>query len=190
MGNNANDGMSPSTPVQTLAQAQTLERNNNPGVNSVTVNVMAGTYTLTNTLTFDNHDSGATWQAYNNGLAEISGGTPITGPWTLSGGIYQTNYSGSLFRQLYVNDARATRARSTESYVVEIGYNRINDINGAPVPVAIAVNTADVPNMSGLNTARRARDPLRSGWGRFQHCADCLHSAAGLDNFLGSPHGG
>ena len=37
---------------------------------------------------------------------------------------------------------------------------------------------------------QRARDPLRSGWGRFQHCADCLHSAAGLDNFLGSPHGG
>ena len=152
-GNNTNDGMSPSQPVQTLEQAQTLERSNSPSTNSVTVNVMAGTYTLTKTLIFDYRDSGATWQAYNNGPAEISGGTSLASSWTLSGGVYQASYSGNLFRQLYVNGARAMRARSAESYIVEIGYNRINDVNGVPVPVAIAVNTADVPNISGLNTA-------------------------------------
>ena len=150
-GTDLNNGLSPDAPVQTLACAQALERGYNPNVNSVTVNLMPGTYTLTSTLTFDYRDSGATWQAYNNGLAEISGGTSISSPWVLSGGVYQTNYSGNLFRQLYVSGERVVRARSTESYIVEIGYNR--SIGGVTVPVALAVNNADVPNMSGMNTA-------------------------------------
>jgi uncharacterized repeat protein (TIGR01451 family) len=150
-GDDLNNGQSISTPVKTLTRAQAMERENNHSGNSVTVNVMAGRYTLTDTLVFDYRDSGATWQAYNNGLAEISGGTSITGGWTFSGDVYQTSYSGNLFRQLYVNDARATRARSAESHIVGIFYNQ--KIGSETYPMAIAVQTADVPAMSNLNTA-------------------------------------
>lgn len=144
----ANNGLNVNAPVRTLARAQSVARSYNGSGNVVTVNIMAGTYT--EQLTFDSNDSDTTWQAYNWGNVTISGGRSV-GPWVFVNGIYQTDFSGELFRQLYIDGVRATRARSRESYIVRISYDET--IGGEKVPFAIEVNNEDIPAMSGMNTS-------------------------------------
>lgn len=97
-----------SQPCLTIAHGQTVAR----ALNSVSVLLRDGTYTLSSGLSFTSADSGAVYQSYPGEHAIISGGTVVTG-WSLfSGGIFRANVGTSVdFRQLYVNGVHAQRAR-------------------------------------------------------------------------------
>ena len=83
--------------------------------------IRAGEYFLPSTLSFDQLDSGTNghniiYKAYPGEKPIISGGQKITGWTSVGGGIYKASVPSSLqFRQLYVNDTRATRARTPNS---------------------------------------------------------------------------
>jgi len=113
-------------PLLTIQQAQNRVRSNPlRGVYTITVNIRGGTYRLNNTLTFNQSDSGTSsgsviYRAAPGETPVISGGQQITG-WTLQNAglnIWQAQTTVNTFtmpRQLYVNGARRTRAR-TQTY--------------------------------------------------------------------------
>jgi hypothetical protein len=108
-------------PFATLQKARDAVRAINSSMTSdINVYIRGGRYPLWQTLTFDQGDSGTNgyrviYQAYPGEIPHISGGQKISG-WTSAGnGLYKTNVGGLRFRQLYVNDARATRARTPSS---------------------------------------------------------------------------
>lgn len=88
----------------------------------VNVYIREGVYTLSDTLVFDENDSGknghyVNYSAYNGENVTISGGTKIDGDsWEkYSDSIYMTKLDGTdSVRELYVNGRRMTRARSEE----------------------------------------------------------------------------
>lgn len=83
----------------------------------ITVGFLDGTYYLDNTLTFDSTDSGSEesptiYTSYPGANVIISGGEELNLSWAqYSGRIYKASTS-KYFRQLYVNGARAQKARS------------------------------------------------------------------------------
>lgn len=108
-------------PFATLQKARDAVRAINSSMTSdINVYIRGGRYPLSQTLTFDQGDSGTNgyrviYRAYPGEIPHISGGQKISG-WTSAGnGLYKTNVGGLRFRQLYVNDARATRARTPSS---------------------------------------------------------------------------
>ena len=108
-------------PFATLQKARDAVRAINSSMTSdINVYIRGGRYPLSQTLTFDQGDSGTNgyrviYQAYPGEIPHISGGQKISG-WTSAGnGLYKTNVGGLRFRQLYVSDARATRARTPSS---------------------------------------------------------------------------
>ncbi len=111
------DGATPSTPAS-LANAKAAAR---AATGDVAVVLRGGTYQLAAPLVFDASDSGEAgkmvrWRAYGGEVPVLSGGIPVAG-WTLHDAgrnIYRASVApGTLTRQLWVNGARATRARST-----------------------------------------------------------------------------
>jgi autotransporter-associated beta strand protein len=108
-------------PFQTLYRAQAAVRAVNTNMTgNILVYLRAGTYALTNTLTFGPADTGdngfrVRYSAYQAEAATISGGKIING-WTLhdaAKNIWKAEVAGTdNFRQMYVNGIKATRARS------------------------------------------------------------------------------
>ncbi len=110
-------------PFATIPKAQEAIRGRiAAGLDSdLTVFIGGGTYRITETLTFGPQDSGTNayaviYAAKPGEAVVISGGRQITG-WTASAdGIYVADVSGErggrAFRHLYVNEKRATRART------------------------------------------------------------------------------
>lgn len=107
-------------PVRTLSRARDLVRTRNGSMTSdVTVYLRGGTYPLTSTVSFSNADSGSNgfyvkYLAYPGERPLLTGGQPITG-WKVfdaSRNIYSVGNVTARFRQLYVNGAKAIRARS------------------------------------------------------------------------------
>jgi len=82
----------------------------------IVVYLRGGFYPLSNTVVFDQNDSGfngfnVVYRAHPGERPLLSGGRSITG-WTAVGnGTYRANVGSSRFRQLYVNGNRAIRAR-------------------------------------------------------------------------------
>ncbi len=131
-----------STTPCSLARAQAYVRTLTAAMaDDIVVNLAGGTYVQTATWALTNADSGKNgknviWQASGFGTASpatvvISGGTAITGNWTLVGNqgnatIYKIRVSTSVTdRQLYVNGARARRTRSNNLpalTVISTGY--------------------------------------------------------------------
>jgi hypothetical protein len=104
--------------VDTIQPVRDVIRSVNSAMTEdITVYLREGTYWLTNTLTFDQRDSGTNgynviYKAYANERPIISGGRQITG-WTLHDAgrnIWKANAAGLDTRQLYVNCVRAIRA--------------------------------------------------------------------------------
>jgi hypothetical protein len=98
----------------------------------VTVNVLPGTYRLSETLALDARDSGRNgrrviYRAHDlKKPPVISGGKIIAGPWKAGpGGIFSASVGApGVFRQLYVNGARATVAR-TPNADAPVPWNRL-----------------------------------------------------------------
>lgn len=108
-----------SSPFLTLTRAQQQVRNLAPSAASdIYVYLRAGTYRLTQTLSFTPQDSGPNghlihWMSYPGETPVISGAIQATGWTQLDAGIWKTHIgqiSGTL--QMYVNGVRATRART------------------------------------------------------------------------------
>lgn len=116
-GDDANDG-SDSAPFATLERARQVVRGINASMDSdITVYLYGGTYTLSQSIAFDEGDSGynghrVVYAAYPGETPVLSGGRRLGG-WVPAGnGLYKTSAQGLNFRQLYVNGSRETRARS------------------------------------------------------------------------------
>ncbi|NEW07129.1 hypothetical protein GK047_14065 [Paenibacillus sp. SYP-B3998] len=120
-GNDTNSGIQ-RKPFQTIEKARAeVAKINNQMSGDIDVYLKSGTYQLTDTLHFGASDSGTNgytihYQAFKNEVPVISGGTTIpSSSWTLvdkQKNIYRTSVTGlENFRQLYVNDSLAVRAR-------------------------------------------------------------------------------
>jgi hypothetical protein len=82
----------------------------------IVVNLRNGVYYRESTLELNETDGGTNghnviYRSYPGETATISGGRVITG-WQASGGVFTASTKGLVFRQLYVNDKPAVKARS------------------------------------------------------------------------------
>lgn len=121
-GNDSNDGLTQETAFRTIVKARNTIREYR--LKGVTVNIMEGVYRLSDTIEFDERDSGKNgkpniYQAYPGDEVVISGGIEIgnTG-WSQyqhnGKTIYKKNVGSLRFNSLFVNDKRATRAREPD----------------------------------------------------------------------------
>jgi parallel beta-helix repeat protein len=121
-GNNYNNGITKETAFRTIEKARDKIREH--GFKGVIVNIMEGVYRLSDTIEFDERDSGENgkpniYQAYQGDNVIISGGIEIgnTGwnPYQHNGKtIYRKNVGSLRFNSLFVNDKRAIRAREPD----------------------------------------------------------------------------
>jgi len=139
-------------PFLTIARAQTAVQAEIAGgmTSDVTVYLRGGTYYLSSSLEFNTSDSGrdghdVIYKNYPGETPIISGGVVIGGPWTNEGGgIYSTADVGSLeFRQLWVNDAKATRSREPD-----IGFYSL--VSWDEPNARIKINAAEISNWNNL----------------------------------------
>ncbi|KKL97161.1 hypothetical protein LCGC14_1837200, partial [marine sediment metagenome] len=104
-------------PYRTLLKARNVLRDT-ASVAGARVWLNDGTYELTSAFALTDADSGVSgdpirYDAVSGANPVISGGSVLDVTWTDTGsGIYKTNVGASRFRQFYVDDVRATRARS------------------------------------------------------------------------------
>ncbi|MBW7453100.1 discoidin domain-containing protein, partial [Paenibacillus sepulcri] len=118
-GSDSGDG-SEAAPFQTLEKARDEVRSilaSGDQTADIVVYLHGGTYNLTQTLLFTNEDSGKNghqviYQAYPGEHPILSGGQEITGWESIGGGVFKAPIGNLEFRQLYVNDNRAVRART------------------------------------------------------------------------------
>ena len=117
-GNDSNDG-SKAKPFKTLEQAQKAVRSVNGSMtDDIIVYLREGTYALSQTLRLTNADGGKNghyvrWQAYPGETPLVTGGIPIVG-WEVcdeANGIWCVKGVDARFRQLYINNKKAIRAR-------------------------------------------------------------------------------
>lgn len=123
-GNDGASGTSPQEPLATIQKAQEKVRAVNSNMSEdIHVNLMGGTYQLTETINFGTADGGSNghyvvYQAHEDQKPVLSGGVRITG-WTEVAdkpGVYKADISSygfheKGFRQLYVDGIRCIRAR-------------------------------------------------------------------------------
>jgi len=107
-----------------LTGAQTKARDASASGNAVDVQLRGGTYTLAQTFTLESQDSGTsqapvTYRAYPGETPTLTGARALSSWTDLGGGVYSAPTDGADFRQLYVDDVRATPARypNVGSYV-------------------------------------------------------------------------
>jgi hypothetical protein len=121
-GDDSNNGLTVETAFRTIEKARNTIREY--GLKGVTVNILEGVYRLSNTIEFDQRDSGQNgkpniYQAYPGDNVVISGGIKIdnTGweQYQHNGKtIYKKNVGSLRFNSLFVNDKRAIRAREPD----------------------------------------------------------------------------
>src|SRR5439155_13926147 len=116
-GNDSNSG-SEQAPFRTLDRARSAVRTINANMSGdIYIYLRNGRYYLSNSFLLDLRDSGTNghkviYSSYPGETASISGGTSITGWVPIGGGVYKAPFYGRAFRQLYVNNKRAIRARN------------------------------------------------------------------------------
>src|SRR2546430_10875052 len=123
------------SPLHSLARARDVARSASR-TTPVNVRLAGGTYRLSAPLVLDARDSGVTWTAAPGAHPVVSGGVKVTG-WTLTDaarGLGSAPLSMDT-RQLYLNGARAQRARG-------------------PLPVTLKATA----------TGYTASSPVMSGW--------------------------
>lgn len=140
MGNDDNDG-TVDNPFATIERARDEARKINSNMTgNIVVYIEEGTYTLNETLTFDERDS-ATGDFYIKYQGEenvvISGGETINNfvLYDAENNIYSAKVpENALFRQLYMNGEKLIRAKSNDDYSTKIiGASRFN-ADGTMIP--------------------------------------------------------
>ncbi len=105
-------------PFATLERArQAVATVNHDMTSDIIVHMRGGTYPLGATVRFDVNDSGfnghkVIYRAYTNETPVLSGGIRITNWTARADGIHTAQVGTQRFRQVYVNDRRAIRART------------------------------------------------------------------------------
>ena len=139
-GSDASPGTSPARPLRTIARAQDLVRSMDQDMTAnITVELMPGTYRLSEPLTLDARDSGSNgynviWTAAPGAHPVLSGGERVTGwhPSDPAKGIWAAPAPpGLATRQLYVNGVRAQRAAGplpTSLTPTATGYTAASDV--------------------------------------------------------------
>ena len=146
-GNDANPG-DENKPFATLEKArQAVRAVNKDMTGDIAVVLRGGVYRIDRTIVFESEDSGTgghnvIYRAQAGETPIISGGKPVTGWQPDEKGRWKAPAPVDNFRQLYVNDARATRARDDKpaelKLVGEDGYT------------TTATNMADWKNHSDM----------------------------------------
>lgn len=149
-GSDTNPG-SLSAPFQSIEKARNTVRTvNNSMTGNIVVYLRGGVYSLTNTLTLDDRDSGSNgyrviYRNYPHEEPIIDGGKQITGWTAVGGGIYSANAGGMIFNQMFVNNSTAQRARHPE-YGSE--YNIISNVGATKT---IRINATEIEQWTNLN---------------------------------------
>ena len=156
-GNDNNAGTL-DAPFLTLSKAQQAVRSVNSNMSTdLYVYLRGGTYYLPSVLALTEADSGTNghnviWMAYpGDGIPIISGGTAISGWISTGGGIYRASGVTGNFRQLYVNGARAIRARTPnlDTYNLILNYSlsdntvlvNSSDVGAWQIPANVEIHT-------------------------------------------------
>lgn len=128
-GDDSGDG-SISKPFRTIERAKEYVRTINSDMKgNITVFFREGVYTLNDTLTFDESDSGSngyyvTYKAYNNENVKFSGAKTVSGWQKYNDKIWYADWDETKYvRQLYINDRRARRAQSEDLYPIKSIYS-------------------------------------------------------------------
>lgn len=108
-------------PFKTLERAQKAVRNSHSlsGNHHITVYLRGGKYQIDKTLKFSTSDGAksggkVTYKAFEDEKPELTGGKRITGWSPDKDGVFKASCRGMGFRQLYVNNGRAVRAREPD----------------------------------------------------------------------------
>ena len=138
-GSDSNDG-SQQTPFATIERARDEARKYTDDMSgNIVIHIEEGTYTLENTLTFNEKDSGTNGYAvkYVGDNAVVSGGTQIKdfSLYDADNNIYAAKVPEGLnFRQVYVDGEKIIRSRSNDDYSTRIiGASRFN-ADGTMIP--------------------------------------------------------
>ena len=138
-GSDSNDG-SQQTPFATIERARDEARKYTDDMSgNIVIHIEEGTYTLENTLTFNEKDSGTNGYAvkYVGDNAVVSGGTQIKGfsLYDADNNIYAAKVPEGLnFRQVYVDGEKIIRSRSNDDYSTRIiGASRFRE-DGTMIP--------------------------------------------------------
>jgi hypothetical protein len=137
-------------PFQTInkAQAKVREFQQKTPQKNITVYLRGGTYQLEQPLKFGSEDGSqdacVLYRAYEKEKPVISGGTAITAWQEIKPGRYQAKVGNRQFRQLYVNQTRATRARTPNGDQ----YFRLNNWDSSKRQINI--KSADIQNLPDL----------------------------------------
>jgi hypothetical protein len=145
-GSDSNPGTL-AAPFQTIAKARDVVRTVNTSMTGdIVVTLRGGTYPLTSTLAFTTADGGKNgnyvrYTAYTGETPLITGGQPITG-WVVADqakNIWKATGVTSRFRQLYVNNTKAVRARSPNlGSGGAANFNRLTKVDTSARDLAVA----------------------------------------------------
>jgi hypothetical protein len=138
-GNDGNPGTSEDRPFRSIEHARDVIRASKGSMTKdIVVFLRAGNYRLSNTLTFNEADSGNSgykviYRSYPGERASLSGGHDLGGWIPSSNGVYKlaTNVPTNFhFRQLYINGKKAVRARTPDegSYFRMQGWDAANQL--------------------------------------------------------------
>ncbi|CAH1195379.1 hypothetical protein PAECIP111891_00665 [Paenibacillus allorhizoplanae] len=133
----------------------------------IQVFLRGGTYTLSAPLTLDYRDSGTnsyrvSWSNYSNEVPVLSGGQSLTGGWTLhdaAANIYKKTGVTAEFRQLYVNDVPATRARIPNLSNSDTFASYYDTISGDVTNKQYKINKAEISNWTDFNQVEMVVQP-------------------------------
>ncbi len=167
-GNDANTGTSTAQPFRTLERArQAVNAINDNMTGDIFVYLRGGTHWLSAPLVLGPSDSGTNgfYVYYKNHASEtptVSGGTNLTGGWVLhdaTKNIYRKTGVTGAFRQLYVNNSRAIRARTPNKNNNDTlgAYYNVVATNSAAKTVKI-LNT-QISNWAGLTSVEMVMNP-------------------------------
>ncbi len=160
-------------PLASLQGARKAVRCLKPLKEPVRVLIAAGTYRLTEPVTFTPDDSGTkatpiSYEAASSAEVVFSGGRPISGFKPAGGGLWSVHIpaveSGTwYFEQLWINGRRAVRARSPNRFYYymqgKVG-NARDPLTGKPANLAhraFIARRADIEGLSGIS-GRRLKD--------------------------------
>ncbi|MBR4132075.1 MAG: carbohydrate-binding protein, partial [Oscillospiraceae bacterium] len=198
-GSDQNDGLSPQTPFASLEKARDEVRKINTHMTGdIVVCLMDGVWELSETLCFDERDSGTDgffvrYEAAPGAKPVISGGSRLDTDWTVAGDVTWlrgglTAYKTPLVRDdklraVYINDQRASMTRKTLTPKRAVGTYRVTAGQADWAWVSGSNSAGNVFSSSDLpaNTRNPQNIELESGstWVKAQVCAATLQDIGG-----------
>lgn len=133
----------------------------------IQVFLRGGTYTLSTPLTLDYRDSGSNsyrviWAKYSSEVPVLSGAQSLAGGWTIhdaAANIYKKTGVTAEFRQLYMNDVAATRARIPNVTNSDTFASYYDTISGDVTNKQYKINLTEISNWADFNQVEMVVQP-------------------------------